>query len=692
MGSPFTRPGAVALAASLAVSTHGQQPPGREAATVFETEVTLVALPVFVFDKTGKAVPGLQASDFEIEEQGRKVPIVAFQAVDAADEEPAAPAPGTPAAVQAAARRQFVFLFDLQFATPFGIVRARKAAFDFIEKSMAPSDLAAVATYGRGGLKVLTPLGPDRARTARAVLGLGLTQTAEIESDPLDMIGSERDLQASPVGSDLTDPSLDPSGDLADRLEVQRDRNFMNGAQFYQQRVVDYLDQIKALARLLGAARGRKQLVLFSAGFDPTTWRVRFWEAGGDVVIRSKMDELFRELAAADTVIHALDVTGLETTMSVFDGLRAASQGQQSLAALTLNSGGRLIKNTNDLEGGLREVFDASRYYYVLAFEPTDVERARKRLTKLKVRVAREGLTVSHRSGYVLPDPKAADANTRKMQASEAIAKGLSGGPLGLRVLALPYRAKDGGLAVSAVLELDPSALPREAPGGELKLEIYGYAVTKGRVLDGVALSPVLSLPKLGERVRRTGVQVLASLGAAEGPVELRFFVRDAAAPERWGATRFALGVPGFGEGELRALPPLAMQDPAGRVVIPFTSRGRPVEIPFRVGAQRFVPEALPALSAGKSRELCALVWRGGRPGERPPLEVTAELLEAEGAAQPLALAGEARVAPDADGFERYVVSVAVPEGVRGERTLRLAFRDPAAATVAQSEAIVEVN
>jgi VWFA-related protein len=688
MGPSLSRCCAGLLAASLAAPAPAQQPsPG----AVFETEVTLVAVPVFVFDKSGKAVPGLVASDFEIEEQGRKVPIRAFEAIDA-DEEIEAPGSGTPSVIQAAARRQFVFLFDLQFATPAGIVRARSAAFKFIEQSMAPNDLAAVATYGRAGLKVLTPLTPDRSQTARAVLGLGLTETMEIERDPLGFIGSERDPLASPIGSDLPDPSLDPSGNLADRIESQRDRNFLNGMQFYQQRVYDYVDQLRELARVLGAARGRKQLLLFSAGFDPATWRVRFWDSGGDVVIRSKMDELFRELAASDTVVHALDVTGLETNISVSGGARAASQGRDSLAALTLNSGGRLIKDTNDLGRGLREVFDASRYYYVLGFEPTDPERARKRLTKLKVRVLREGLSVSHRAGYVLPDPKFADANTRRVQASEAIAKGLSGGPLVLRTIALPYRAADGGLAVSAVLELDARSLLQPAPAGELKLEIFGYALSKGRVLDGMALSPTLSVAKLGERLRRSGIQVLTSFGVTEGPVDLRFFVRDAAAPERWGATRFALGVPSFGDSDFRALPPLVMEDPSSRVVIPFASRGRPLELPFRVGATRFVPQALPLLTAGEPREVCALVWRGGRRDDRWPLEVAAELLEATGSKRSLRLAGDPRVTHDADGFERYVVSVVVPADVRGDQTLRLSFRDPEAAAVAQSEAIVEVR
>jgi VWFA-related protein len=132
-----------------AVSTRAS--PQAATPLVFEAEVALVAAPVFVTDKAGKAVRGLTAEDFEVEDGGKRVPIDAFQAVDV--DEPGgsmATAPSAlPAAVLAAAARQFVFLFDLPFAPPVGITRARAAARRFVRESLAPDALVAAAIWQR---------------------------------------------------------------------------------------------------------------------------------------------------------------------------------------------------------------------------------------------------------------------------------------------------------------------------------------------------------------------------------------------------------------------------------------------------------------------------------------------------------------------------------------------------------------
>jgi len=51
-------------------------------APVFGSGVSIVLLPVFVVDRDGRAVRGLQATDFAVQEDGRPVEVVSFRYVD----------------------------------------------------------------------------------------------------------------------------------------------------------------------------------------------------------------------------------------------------------------------------------------------------------------------------------------------------------------------------------------------------------------------------------------------------------------------------------------------------------------------------------------------------------------------------------------------------------------------------------
>ena len=72
-------------------------------------------------------------------------------------------------------------------------------------------------------------------------------------------------------------------------------------------------------------------------------------------------------------------------------------QGRDTLAQFADNTGGRFVRDANDLRAGLQEILDASSHYYVLAFEPLDAAKSPDRLRKLKVRLKRDGLSVSYR-------------------------------------------------------------------------------------------------------------------------------------------------------------------------------------------------------------------------------------------------------------------------------------------------------
>jgi VWFA-related protein len=681
----------VGLAASVAaLSSAGPQSP--PAAPVFGVDVRVVAVPVFVTDKDGRAVSGLTQADFEVEDRGRGVAVAGFLAVDAGAPE-ASPVGSTSPRLVAAARRQFLLLFDQSFSSAPGLLKARKAALEFLENGPLPGDLVAAARFSKAGVEVLVGFTPDRTQVARAVATLGSAEGSRLR-DPL---GIAYDLGFTPK-----DP-FGHSGLAIDEGESgKRDPNF-NRDQIlmqsraersaYHQQVVNYVGEIQRLAQLLDSVQGRKQVILLSGGFDQSVltgaegseqvdaslavvegrlWEVQGDARFGDLGTRDVLDGLFDALARTDTVVHSVDIAGMAAGGGLGEiGHVPQTSGRGSLAEFAGRSGGRFVHDRNDIAAALRDVLELSRFYYVLAFEPAEGKKKAGELRKLKVKVKRAGLQVSHRAGYTLPDPKAIAEPTARLQAAEAIAKGLSGGALRLSALAVPHRSPQGEVSLAVVLELDgPSLL--DGAGKSLSLEIYGYALDEeGRIHDAVGLTPTFDLEKVGPGIRKTGVQILTAFHVPEGPVDLRFLVREPKSG-RTGSLRSASSVPSFKDGTLASSLPLLMDDPRARLVIPTASRAKPkLEIPFRLGDIAFTPQAAPALRNGESRQVCLMTWGGD-----DAAALAAALIRDDGQALPLATA-ESRVVDDADGFRRFVMRVTPRDVPPGDYRLRLTVASP---------------
>jgi VWFA-related protein len=694
---------------ALAASGSPAEPPPTP--PVFGVDVRLVAVPVFVTDKDGRAVSGLTAQDFEIEDSGRSVPVSGFLAVDAAVPSATIPdASGSPR-LMAAARRQFLLLFDQSFSSGAGILKARKAALELLENGPQPGDLVAAARFGPAGVEVLIGFTPDRAQVARAVATMGSTEGARLR-DPLGL------------AYDLGFTSKDPSGKSGLQIseENSRDPDFYRDMVLlqarsersaYRQRVLGYVGELQHLAQLLDSVQGRKQVILLSGGFDQSVltgaqgseqaeasravvegrlWEVQGDRRFGDAGARSTLDGLYEALARTDTVVHTVDVTGMLTAGSMEEtGSVPPGSGRGTLAELAGRSGGRFVREGNDIAAGLREVLDASRYYYVLAFEPTEARKKLGELRKLKVKVKRPGLQVSHRAGYTIPDAKAVPAPAARLQSAEVIAKGISGGALRLRAVAVPYRSPQGQVSLPVVLEIEGESLVAGADRKTLPLEVYGYALDgEGRIQDALGLTPTLDLEKLGPAIGQKGVQVLTAFRVREGPADLRFLVREPASG-RSGSLRIASVVPSFEDGTLVLSPPLFMDDPRARLVIPTPSRAnRDLQIPFRLEDTAFTPQAAPILRNGEAREVCIMAY-GGATGSNAPSTVKATLMGDDGRAVPLEV-GPARVVMDADRFRRLVVSLTPKDVSPGEYRLRLALLHSSGTEESHSELAVRVD
>src|SRR5215213_136844 len=149
-------------------------------------EVNVVNVDVYVTGKDGKPVAGLGKADFEVFEDGRRVEVTNFEAVDRAP----APASGSPAprpageaaAVAAAAAETGLHL--VVYVDNFNIrhgnrARALQQLREFLTRQLVPGDQVMIASYDLG-VNVRLPFTSDPAALAAALDGLA---TLSVQGD-----------------------------------------------------------------------------------------------------------------------------------------------------------------------------------------------------------------------------------------------------------------------------------------------------------------------------------------------------------------------------------------------------------------------------------------------------------------------------------------------------------------------------
>ena len=668
------------LASGLSTTAPGQD---QKKPITFGTEVNVVAVPVFVTDKDGKTVAGLTAQDFEIEDGGKPAPVEGFLAVSG-DGDLGVPVDSVSNLNQLTARRQFVLLFDLALTRAVAIERARVAARKFIETEVRPRDLVSVVAATPQGMKVLLGLSPDRVQMVQAINAVGRGDVGR-NRDPLGIIFD--------TGVDATiSVSSEPEGGQGVAADESREKAFMmmrQQRQVYAQQIGVFLGGFQALARQLDAIRGRKNVILFSEGFDTsiisgTQGNERaastnsvttgaLWEVDSDAYFGSAsgmgaLTNLFATMRGSDVVIHAIDLgsAGTDTmNLSSQEGSPFTSSTIDSLATLSSNTGGRFMKGVADVGAALSDISTATKDYYVLAFSPTSSEVGK--LRKLKIKVKRPGLRVSHRPAYLVPDPKKPDVSRQALQASEIIAKGMSGGPILLSAYALPYRSPQAGIGLPIVIQIPPEAFTEALKRKQINLEVFGYLVDdKGTVRDFFKTAPSLDPVALAAKLKANGLQILTTFAASAGNFEVRLLVRDTESP-KYGALRMPVSIPAFPATQFVSAP-MVTDDPFARVALPTVTERRPGrEIPFRIDDRPFTVEAAPVLKGGAAREIC--VFKTPPTGEAKELKVV--LIGADGAEKEQKV-DALKVGRDADGFDRVSFTISAKDVAAGEYGLRV--------------------
>jgi VWFA-related protein len=373
---------------------------------VFSAGTNLVLVDFVVTDKSDNAVSGLKISDFVVKEDGKERPILSFSAFGGVVAANAGPADVVVEAFPAATPRPVppppvitvLFVDDGQLS-PEDAARLRPSLKKLVsiiaERSgalalIAPWSKVTLANAVEGNI-ALFDAGVDK------IVGRRFNEHSSFPMADAEAFAIERGDQTMLDRLTLRFVALNPGLDSDQARQTARGRatEVIHDARNRREDAFGVL--IKSLDWLVRQP-GRHSVVMVSGGFaydqDDTKQR--------EVVTRS---------LRANAPIHFIDARGLQG-MGTFQGVEygpalereagetpfAFSDAAEGSTSLALDTGGLIIRNTNDITRGVTRLLEMSRTYYVLGYDPPEHKKAGFR--KIKVEVLNKNLHVIARRGY----------------------------------------------------------------------------------------------------------------------------------------------------------------------------------------------------------------------------------------------------------------------------------------------------
>ena len=701
-----------------------QERPSSSGAVTEKATVTVVEVPVSVVGRDGKPVAGLKASDFELWEDGKKKEISGFDEVRLEDSSgsnrPLASVGSPSEGSQALAQARWLILFDLSYTSLSGLLRARQAAKTFVETAPR-TDLVGVSTISAdSGWKLLVNFTADRQQAARAIETLGMSHGAVRTQDPLDFAF----MLPGPLAPSSGPASTEVSNEDQLRKELQTMRQSSSNERA-QGRATQFVSSLGVVARILQSVRGRKHLLFFSEGFDgrllsgnagrdgapyqefspsanmDTTgeaavngelWKVDSETRFGSVSTRQVLSEALLKFRSTDTVIHAIDISGLRSEGDMTK--QSGASGGETLFEMANGTGGDVIRNANEFSGQIQDVVARTRLFYVLAFS-TQAGGKPGAFHPLKVKVNVPGVKALARSGYYEQPPLQRLSPIERVLASgDLITGGLKENRLSLRLLTASFPIDLRLAQVPVILEIPWSEAMRKAPA-PAQFQIYVYAAdAQGTLTDYLAQDFSVDLSKVAG-ASKEGIKYYGTLLLPPGDYELRVLVRCATSDES-GLRVANLRVPAVPGAAAVVLPPFFQSSSAGWTLVKTPARSeealRLAGYPFAVAKESFVPAADAVLAGGSDAQVVLMTYNFSQGPEAVPLQVQSAAVDEAGHVHPVGL----RLVNRSDG-ERFggrdLLFSFRPEGLPpGRYHLKVTVSDTLGPKTAESASAFEIQ
>jgi VWFA-related protein len=403
------------------------------------TETRLVEAGVVVRDSRGRAVAGLQRSDFEIRDGGKTRAITVFsvntaapatRSVAPARRDPAVPPPPE-------VRPRFVgLLFDDMNSNLSEFRSAQVAAKRFVKEGLSEGDRVGVFTTSTA--QVL-PFTTDAAPLIEAIEGLRIHPFRAYgsgcpEMTPFDAFLIVERLDSMSIETKVAEARQclnmppergrgQPSSLSTDPL-VRTVISQANGVWMQVRRTSqNTLGTIRNVVDHMALMPGGRMLLLASGGF-----------LSGSLEVEQN-DIISRALRGA-VVINSLDAKGLYTidpveaprggdVQSIIRlqslGTSPKEEGNNALVYLAQSTGGRFFHNSNDLDQGFKELAVLPEITYVLGFAPDPVPDGKYHKLSVKLTAANR-YSVQARPGYYAPKEAPATSNPERRIDREVLA------------------------------------------------------------------------------------------------------------------------------------------------------------------------------------------------------------------------------------------------------------------------------
>ncbi|HEX6087116.1 MAG TPA: VWA domain-containing protein [Thermoanaerobaculia bacterium] len=662
----------VVLAVTTALSTFAQN-------FSESVQVTVVEVPVQVVDRAGKPVRGLTMADFELYDEGKRVNITGFDALEMSSLVSDTSKPLPPAAY-----RNFLLLFDLSHSSPGNIGRAQDAARQFVTKHLGRRDLVGVATYGaEHGLALLTSFTADRALLDHAIATLGAPKYFKM-ADPL------RIATPSPTGSQ---PAQERANVLetpgAALEELQREMNTMAQARHDDEqrtRLRTQFRQFSGVARALDRLKGQKQIILLSEGFDPRLvqgrqelgaqatqqqnaavesgeiWKVQSDDRFGSATSSREIDEMSAIFRRSDVTLHAIDIKGLRTEVDAAAGRRVSAN--DSLFLIARPTGGNVFQNANDLGRNFADLVAQQDMVYVLSFEARGGQGGKYH--KLKVKVNKPGVgRVQHRDGYYESSGRIS-AIEQNLTLAEIMMTDIPVRDVPLSLFAVGMPSREGAGRVPVNVELPGPKMLEGVTGNSVTANLFVYAFDEqNQVQDFLQQRVGLDVAKSGEQLRNGGMRYVGTLRVPPGKYTIKALTRIDETG-KVGFTRTSVVVP---EGKSPAvLAPVLLGTRANWINIAAPGRSADAVSAFSATGQAYTPDAQPKLTTPGAYRLALFLHE--TPADK--LQITPALLGPDGAPQAANVALIGRTETDAQGSSKVVLEFKPPQLAAGDYRLQL--------------------